>query len=55
MERKLTLEELAEQTGISKSSPVNYETNDCKEISHSSIATLVKLYGVTSDYLLGLL
>ncbi len=30
VERKLTLEELAEQTGISKSALVNYETNDCK-------------------------
>ncbi len=54
VERKLTLEELAEKTGISKSSLGNYETNDCKEISHSSIATLAKFYGVTADYLLWL-
>ncbi len=54
VERKLTLEELAEKTGISKSALGNYETNDCKEISHSSIAILAKFYGVTADYLLGL-
>ncbi len=54
VERKLTLEELAEKTGISKSALGNYETNDCKEISHSSIAILANFYGVTADYLLGL-
>ncbi len=47
VERKLTLEELAEKTGISKSALGNYETNDCKEISHSSITILAKFYGVT--------
>lgn len=54
VERKLTLEELSEQTGISKSALSNYETNDYKDISHYSIATLAKFYGVTADYLLGL-
>lgn len=54
VERKLTLEELSEQTGISKSALGNYETNDYKDISHNNIVTLAKFYGVTADYLLGL-
>ncbi|MBQ7932909.1 MAG: helix-turn-helix domain-containing protein [Clostridia bacterium] len=54
VERKLTLEELAEQTGISKSALGNYETNDYKDISHYNIVILAKFYGVTADYLLGL-
>jgi len=53
-ERNLTLEELAQDTGISKSALGNYETNDCKDISHYNIAVLAKFYGVTTDYLLGL-
>ena len=44
VERKLTLEELSEQTGISKSALSNYETNDYKDISHYCIATLAKFY-----------
>ena len=44
VERKLTLEELSEQTGISKSALSNYEINDYKDISHYSIATLAKFY-----------
>lgn len=54
VERKLTLEELSEQTGISKSALGNYETNDYKDISHYNIVILSKFYGVTADYLLGL-
>lgn len=52
--RKLSLEELAAETGISKSALGSYESNDYKDISHTSIITLAKYYGVTSDYLLGL-
>lgn len=52
--RGLTLEQLAEQTGISKSALGNYESQDYKDISHTSIVTLAKFYGVSADYLLGL-
>jgi len=54
VERGLTLEQLERQTGISKSALGNYETEDYKDISHTSIVTLAKFYGVSTDYLLGL-
>ena len=50
----LTLEQLAEQTGLSSSALGNYETNEYKDISHFAIIKLAKFYGVTTDYLLGL-
>ena len=50
----LTLEHLAEQTGLSSSALGNYETNEYKDISHFAIIKLAKFYGVTTDYLLGL-
>lgn len=54
IEKGLSLQELSEQTGISRASLGNYETDDYKEISHKTIITLADFYGVTSDYLLGL-
>ncbi len=54
VERGLTLEQLAEQTGISKSALGKYETDDYKDISPFSIAELAKFYGVSTDYLMGL-
>ena len=54
MERHLTLEQLAEETGISKSALGKYESDDFKDISPFSIVTLAKFYGVSTDYLLGL-
>ena len=54
IEKGLSLQELSEQTGISRASLGNYETDDYKEITHKAIVTLAKFYGVTSDYLLGL-
>ncbi|WRS28488.1 helix-turn-helix transcriptional regulator [Oscillospiraceae bacterium MB08-C2-2] len=54
VERSLTLEQLEQRTGISKSALGNYETEDYKDISHTSIVTLAKFYGVSADYLLGL-
>ncbi len=54
IERGLSLQELAEQTGLSKSSLGNYETDDYKEITHKAIVILADFYGVSSDYLLGL-
>ena len=53
-ERGLKLEELALQTGLSRSALGSYETNDYKDISHTAIITLAKFYGVSTDYLLGL-
>lgn len=54
MEHGLTLEQLEQRTSISKSALGNYETEDYKDISHTSIVTLAKFYGVSADYLLGL-
>ena len=54
IERGFTLEHLAEETGISKSSLGNYESNDFKEISSQAIIKLAGAYKVTTDYLLGL-
>ena len=53
-EKSLTLEQLAEQTGLSRSALANYETNEFKDISHYAVVKLAKFYGVTADYLLGL-
>lgn len=53
-EKKLTLEQLSEQTGLSKSALGSYESNDTKDISHYAIIRLAKFYGVTTDYLLGI-
>ena len=54
MQKHLTLEELAEQTGLSKSALGKYETDDYKDISPFAIVTLAEFYGVSTDYLLGL-
>ena len=42
VERHLTLEQLAEETGISKSALGKYEADDYKDISPFSIVTLAK-------------
>ena len=54
VERRLTLEQLAEETGISKSALGKYEADDFKDISPFSIVTLAKYYGVSTDYLMGM-
>lgn len=54
VEKGLSLEELAAETGLSKSALGSYETNDHKDISHTAIIALAKYYGVSADYLLGL-
>ena len=54
VERGLTLEQLAEQTHLSKSALGSYEADEYKDISHYALIKLAKLYGVTADYLLGL-
>ena len=53
-ERNLTLEQLSEQTGLSRSALGNYETKDGAELSPNAVVTLAKFYGVSADYLLGL-
>ena len=54
VERRLTLEQLAEQTHLSKSALGSYEAEDFKDISHYALIKLAKFYDVTADYLLGL-
>ncbi len=53
VERGLTLEQLADATGLSRSALGSYEADDYKDISPYSIVTLAGFYGVTTDYLLG--
>ena len=53
VERGLTLEQLAEQTHLSKSALGSYEADEYKDISHYALIKLAKFYGVTADYLLG--
>lgn len=53
-DRRLTLEQLAEATGLARSTLGNYESDDFKDISPSSIVKLARFYGVSADYLLGL-
>ncbi len=53
-EQKLTLEQLAEKTGISKSALGKYETEEYKDMSPFNLVTLSNFYGVSTDYLLGL-
>ena len=54
VERGLTLEQLAEQTHLSKSALGSYEGDNFKDISHYALIELAKFYEVTVDYLLGL-
>lgn len=54
-EQGLSLIELSEKTGISKSALGSYESDDTKNaITMNAIVTLAEFYGVTSDYLLGI-
>ncbi len=52
VERGLTLEQLAEQTNLSKSALDSYEAEDFKDISHYALIKLAKFYDVAIDYLL---
>ena len=51
VDKHLTLEQLAEQTGLSKSALSKYESDDYRDISPFAIATF---YGVSTDCLMGL-
>ena len=53
VERKLTLEQLADEVGISKSALGKYESDNGKDISPYSISMLADYYGVSADYLMG--
>ena len=44
IDKKLTLEQLAEQTGLSKSALGKYESEDCGDINHYAIQKLAKFY-----------
>lgn len=54
VERNLTLEQLSEKTGLSRSALGKYEADEYKDISPFAIAELARFYGVSADYLLGL-
>lgn len=54
VEHGLTLEQLAEATGLSRAALGKYESDDFKDISPYSIVTLAQFYGVSADYLMGL-
>lgn len=53
VERGLTLEQLAEETHLSKSALGSYEGDNLKDISRHALIQLAKVYEVTVDYLLG--
>lgn len=53
-EHRLTLEQLAEHTGLSRSALASYESDDFKDISHFALLKLAKFYDVSADYLLGM-
>ena len=54
VDKHLTLEQLADQTGLSRSALGKYESGDYKDISPFAIATLAEFYDVSTDYLMGL-
>ena len=53
VERKLILEQLSAEVGISKSALGKYESDNGKDISPYSILLLADHYGVSCDYLMG--
>ena len=53
IERGCTLEKVAAQTGLSRASLGNYESIESGDISLFAVVKLAELYGVTTDYLLG--
>ena len=53
-ENRFKLSDVAEKTGISTTALSTYENDELKEIQHTSIVALARLYGVSTDYLLGL-
>ena len=47
--RKLTLTQLAELTGISKSTLDRYEKEDCTDMSPFNLIKLAKFYGLSLE------
>ncbi len=45
VKRGLTLEQLAEQTHLSKSAPGSYEADDFRDISHYALIKQAQFYG----------
>ncbi len=52
--KKLTLEQPAEQIGLSRSALGKYESEDGGDINHYAFKKLARFYSVSTDYLLGL-
>ena len=52
VERGLTIEQLAEETHLSKSALGSYEAEEFKDISHYALIKLADFYEVSVDYLL---
>ena len=52
VEKRLTMEQLAELTGLSSSAIGKYESGEYKDISAFAIAKLADKLGVSTDYLL---
>lgn len=53
-ERGLTLEQLAEKVGLSRSALGHYENDDYRDISSYALEKLARFYDVSLEYLLGL-
>ena len=54
VEKGLSLEELAEKTGVSKSALAKYESDDFGEMSSKNLTSLALFYRVSADYILAL-
>ena len=54
VEHGLSLEQLADATGISRSALGTYETDETREIGGENLRTLAEYYHVSADYLLGI-
>lgn len=52
IEKKLTQDKLAEETGLSQAALANWERGKRSPAAYA-IITLAKFFGVTTDYLLG--
>ena len=53
VEHKMALEQLAEQTDLSRSDLGSYESDDFKDISHYALIKFADFYDASVDYLLG--
>lgn len=53
-ERKLTLKELSQETGIPDSTLSRFESADDVRVGYQDVEVLTRFYGVSADYLFGL-